>query len=103
MRVASSSGMPDILGWASSIILLFTFGTQILKQWRCRSAEGVSGWLFIGQAAASTGFTLYSALIGNWVFTATNALLLISALVGWGVTRHFKRNPGSEERCAVTP
>jgi MtN3 and saliva related transmembrane protein len=83
--------MLDLLGWASSIVLLLTIGTQILKQWRERSARGVSGWLFIGQTVASTGFTLYSALIGNWVFTATNALLLISAVVGWVVTKRFKR------------
>lgn len=82
--------MPDILGWASSLILLGTIGAQIGKQWRERSAQGVSGWLFIGQTVASAGFTAYSALIGNWVFTATNSLLLMSAIVGWIVTRHFK-------------
>ena len=83
---------PDILGWASSIVLLLTIGTQIAKQWRERSAQGVSGWLFVGQTVASIGFVIYSALIANWVFTITNSLLLISALVGWWVTRHFKRS-----------
>lgn len=94
-NIAPARPMPDILGWASSVVLLLTIGTQILKQWRERSARGVSGWLFIGQTVASAGFTLYSALIENWVFTATNALLLVSAIVGWIVTKRFKRQASS--------
>lgn len=85
------SNATNVLGWASSVILLITIGTQILKQWREQSSSGVSGWLFIGQTVASAGFAVYSALIGNWVFTVTNSLMLCSAVVGWLVTRHFKQ------------
>lgn len=80
----------DLLGWASSIVLLATIIGQIHKQWKAQSAEGVSSWLFVGQTAASAGFTVYSALVKNWVFTITNAALLVSALVGCAMTLHFK-------------
>lgn len=87
-------GMEDALGWVSSLVLLCTILIQIRKQWTERSGEGVSTWLFVGQTAASAGFTVYSALVNNWVFTVTNALLLISNLLGWGITAHFKRQGG---------
>ena len=83
--------MIDVVGWVSSIVLLATIMAQIAKQWSERSGQGVSSWLFVGQTAASLGFTAYSALLKNWVFTTTNALMLVSAIVGWQVTAHFKR------------
>jgi MtN3 and saliva related transmembrane protein len=83
--------MIDALGWFSSLVLLATIVNQILKQWREGSTQGVSRWLFVGQTAASVGFTVYSALLHNWVFTVTNAALLVSAIVGWVITSHFKR------------
>lgn len=98
--------MEDAIGWLSSMILLCTILTQIRKQWTEQSGEGVSTWLFVGQTAASAGFTVYSALVNNWVFTVTNALLLISNLLGWGITAHFKhqgrspKHPASEARRA---
>jgi len=82
--------MTELLGWASSVILLLTVVAQVRKQWRERSGRGVSRWLYIGQTAASLGFTLYSVLVHNWVFTITNGLLLASAIVGWAITWHFK-------------
>lgn len=89
---------PDVLGWASSGVLLLTIGTQIVKQWRERSAQGVSGWLFVGQTLASLGFVVYSLLVENWVFTITNSLMLVSAIIGWLVTRHFKASKNRGQR-----
>lgn len=83
--------MLDALGWISSLVLLATIAEQIRKQWKARSDQGVSSFLFVGQSAASLGFTVYSALVGNWVFTVTNGLLFASALTGWLITAHFKR------------
>ena len=83
--------MVDVLGWVSSVILLATITQQIFKQWQERSGKGGSRWLFVGQTAASVGFTVYSALLHNWVFTITNAAMLLSAIVGWVITAHFKR------------
>jgi len=93
--------MVQALGWASSLVLLFTIAAQIHKQWRERSAKGVSPWLFVGQTAASVGFTVYSALTGNWVFTVTNALLLVSAVCGFIITWHFKRTSPASEGSSV--
>lgn len=76
----------EIVGWASSIILLLTISQQIYKQWQEGSSEGVSKWLFIGQIAASVGFTVYSWLVKNWVFVVTNSLMLLSSFVGLSIT-----------------
>ena len=90
--------MTDVIGWTSSLILLATIVTQIRKQWRERSVEGVSRWLFVGQTAASLGFTVYSVLVENWVFSVTNALMLVSAVIGWAMTAHFKKGGQARER-----
>ena len=73
---------PDIVGWAASAILLATLSRQIVTQWNDKSARGVSRWLFAGQMAASTGFIVYSWMLDNWVFIVTNALILLTAVVG---------------------
>ena len=73
---------PDPIGWAASAILLATLCRQIYTQWQDNDAKGVSRWLFVGQIAASTGFIVYSWLLDNWVFIATNVLILLTAVVG---------------------
>lgn len=85
--------MPELIGWCSSIVLFTTIVAQIVKQWREGSSKGVSPWLFVGQTAASVGFTIYSVLLKNWVFTVTNSALALSAVVGVLVSFHFKRHP----------
>jgi MtN3 and saliva related transmembrane protein len=98
--------MLDALGWVSSFILVLTIGKQVHKQWRDGSSEGVSKWLFIGQMAASIGFTIYSWGVGNWVFVATNAIMLLNGIVGYAIVlRHRRRarhNAGAQpnEHCA---
>ena len=72
----------DLIGWLSSAVLLATIGRQVFTQWRTRSAAGVSRWLFIGQLAASSGFTLYSYLLHNWVFLVSNLAMLLTAVGG---------------------
>ena len=91
--------MTDVLGWVSSFILLLTIGRQVWKQWRTGMGEGVSKWLYIGQITASAGFTLYSVLVGNWVFIATNALMLLSALAGLYILLfHCQRDGDAADR-----
>lgn len=82
--------MREALGWLSSLVLLVTIIVQIHKQWTERTGRGVSKFLFVGQTAASLGFTVYSALVHNWVFTVTNALMLLSAIAGLYITLRFK-------------
>lgn len=72
----------DIIGWAASLVLILTVCRQVWKQWSDHSTEGVSHWLFIGQMAASAGFLVYSWLLGNLVFTVSNGVLLLAALIG---------------------
>lgn len=74
--------MTDLIGWAASAILLATLLTQIRKQWKANTREGVSKWLFIGQLATSVLFTTYSVLKGDVVFIVTNSLLIVSAVAG---------------------
>jgi len=95
--------MHEIIGWGSSLVLLATIITQISKQWRERSGRGVSRWLYVGQAAASLGFCIYSVLVENWVFIVTNALLTLAALVGLAITLLFRNKPASGDRHDPTP
>jgi uncharacterized protein with PQ loop repeat len=81
----------DIIGWLSSVVLLLTLGHQVKKQWASRDSRGVSTWLFVGQTAASLGFSIYSLLLENWVFLTTNLLLLINAAIGQWVTLRNRR------------
>lgn len=81
----------EVIGWASSLILLLTIGKQVHKQWASGSAEGVSTWLFAGQMAASVGFAVYSYLVNNKVFVFTNSLMVVNALIGWVIVHRNRR------------
>ena len=74
--------MIEIIGWTSSLILLATLVKQVHKQWKDGRSEGISKWLFAGQLAASSGFLVYSYLVGSWVFMVTNGLLTLNNLIG---------------------
>jgi MtN3 and saliva related transmembrane protein len=89
--------LADIVGWASALILILTISRQVYKQWRTRSTAGVSSWLFIGQLAASTGFVIYSYLVENWVFVATNAFMLLTAVTGQLIYRSNRRREEREQ------
>jgi MtN3 and saliva related transmembrane protein len=88
------------VGLLSSLVLLATVGQQVWKQWRDGKSEGVSLWLFVGQTAASLGFVTYSYLLRQWVFLATNALMLANSLLGYGILvrnrRRQRRQPASD-------
>jgi MtN3 and saliva related transmembrane protein len=81
----------ELVGWASSFILVLTIAKQIYKQWQEGSSENVSKWLFIGQMAASLGFTIYSWLVHNWVFVITNLLMLINGLIGLSIVLYHRK------------
>lgn len=72
----------DLVGWISAGILVLTLSRQVYAQWRSASVEGVSKWLFIGQLAASFGFTVYSFLVENWVFVFANFFIFLTAVAG---------------------
>ena len=85
----------ELIGWTAAMILFATLARQVYTQWRERSVKGVSRWLFVGQCAASTGFVIYSWLLGNWVFVATNVLVLATAVAGEAI---YLRNRAVSER-----
>jgi len=89
--------MQEAIGWASSFILVLTIGKQVYKQWKEGSSENVSKWLFIGQLAASLGFTIYSWLVQNWVFVVTNAIMLVNGLAGLMIVLHHRRREQREQ------
>jgi MtN3 and saliva related transmembrane protein len=72
----------ELIGWAAAAILVATIGRQVYTQWRAGTTAGVSKWLFIGQVSASIGFVVYSWLERDWVFVATNAVMLATAILG---------------------
>lgn len=90
-----NSEWSQAIGWASSLLLVLTIGKQVYKQWQEGKSEGVSSWLFVGQIAASIGFTTYSVLVGDWVFVVTNAVMLVNGVLGYAIlTRNRRRQRG---------
>jgi MtN3 and saliva related transmembrane protein len=81
----------DWLGWGASAVLLATLLRQVFVQWRERSTEGVSSWLFVGQITASLGFVAYSWLVDNRVFVVTNSAILLTAILGQFIYRRNVR------------
>ncbi|MEO7726526.1 MAG: hypothetical protein ABIS45_04685 [Burkholderiales bacterium] len=90
----------ELIGWSAAAILLLTISRQVFTQWRERSTQGLSRWLFIGQLAASTGFVVYSWLLQNWVFVVTNVLMLATAGIGQWI---FLNNKHREEKQSRSP
>ena len=72
----------NVIGWVSTATLLATIGRQVYSEWRSKATAGVSRWLFIGQISASVGFTVYSALLDNWVFLVSNIAMVLTAIAG---------------------
>ena len=91
----------ELIGWVSSFILVLTISKQIYKQWQEGSSKNVSKWLFIGQMAASLGFTIYSWLVSNWVFVVTNSLMLVNGLIGLGIVLYHRRQETGDRRQKV--
>lgn len=92
--------LTEVLGWSSSVVLVLTIGRQVWRQWQSGHSEGVSTWLFIGQMTASAGFTVYSVLVENWVFVVTNALMLVSAIIGYLVVLTHRRRARAADQAS---
>lgn len=83
--------MDQIIGFASSFILLLTVGKQVYKQWSDGTSEGVSKWLFLGQITASIGFLIYSVMKNDVVFIITNGLMVVNSLLGIAIIFYHRR------------
>ncbi|ALU89751.1 hypothetical protein Hrubri_2570 [Herbaspirillum rubrisubalbicans M1] len=96
--ITMSDHITDLIGWGATLILLLTISSQVYEQWRSRSTQGVSHWLFAGQLAASAGFVTYSLLQGDWVFVVSNVFLLLTALLGQVLyLRNRRRQQGGSQ------
>lgn len=72
----------ELIGWAAAALLIATIGRQVYTQWRAGTTAGVSRWLFVGQVSASALFVIYSCLVHDGVFIATNTVMLLTAILG---------------------
>lgn len=94
----------EAIGWLSTALLLLTLLRQVYTEWKSGSTAGISKWLFIGQCAASIGFTMYSWLLRNWVFMGSNAAILAVAILGQIMyarnrgAAHLKRGAADSQR-----
>lgn len=97
--------LTQAVGWIAALLLLLTMMRQVWSQWTSGAVGGVSRWLFVGQCAASAAFTWYSVLVDNAVFVATNAMMLVNALVGLLIDRRNRhrqqRSPGTDDTRSV--
>ncbi len=91
----------ELLGWASSLILLLTLIRQVHTQWRTGATAGVSKWLFVGQITASIGYILYSFLLHNWVYVSSNIAILLTAFLGEGIYLRNRRAARRQDREAL--
>jgi len=89
-----SMGLPELIGFASSFILVLTIAKQVYKQYKEGKSEGVSKWLFIGQMAASFGFLTYSVMKRDSVFIVTNALMVLNGFIGLAIVLKHRRAEG---------
>lgn len=76
----------------SASILICTITAQIVRQYREKTARGVSPWLYMGQRTASSGLVVYSALTGSWVFVVLNAVMAVAAFAGLGLWVQMRRH-----------
>ncbi|MGQ0618515.1 MAG: hypothetical protein ACT4QA_01140 [Panacagrimonas sp.] len=89
--------LTEAVGWSAAIVLLITMARQVWSQWNSGAVGGISQWLFVGQVAASGGFTVYSVLLGSTVFIVTNALMLLNALAGLWIDRRNRRRKAAQQ------
>ena len=88
-----------LVGWSASLLLFITVGSQVVKQYRERSVEGVSRFLFVGQLMASVLFLVYAVMGDNLVFIVSNAFMVATALAGQLILlRNRRQARGASQR-----
>ncbi len=77
----------DAIGWGSAVILLPTFGVQVYKQWRSRHEPVATSslWFFALALFGTGGQAIYSWLVGNAVYLALNAILVVTNSIGLAI------------------
>lgn len=82
--------MKELIGWGSALILLPTFGIQTYRQWQGRNepAPPTALWFFILALAGVGGQVVYSWMVGNEVYLALNACLVVTNAIGLAIVLH---------------
>ena len=88
--------MREVIGWGSALVLLPTFGLQAYKQWQNRRDHATAStlWFFILALVGVTGQVVYSWMLGNWVYFALNACLVVTNSLGLALAVHRRGVPG---------
>jgi hypothetical protein len=95
--------MKELIGWGSALVLLPTFAIQTYKQWRGRHEPSPASalWFFILAFVGVSGQVVYSWMVGNWVYFALNACLVVTNGLGLGIAIHRRMLEG--RRCGDGP
>ncbi len=73
-----------ILGIAGASLTMFGFVPQILKMWKTRSAEDVSGLTLFQFGAGVTLWMLYGIHLQDFILIGANAVTLATLLIAMG-------------------
>jgi MtN3 and saliva related transmembrane protein len=79
-----------ILGIAAASLTMFGFVPQIIKMWKTRSANDVSGLTLIQFSAGVTLWMLYGIHLEDFIIIGANAISLATLILALGFYLKFK-------------
>lgn len=87
--------MDELIGWGSAGILVPAFATQTYRQWcdRHKPVRRTALVFFILVLVGTGGQVVCSWLVGNWVYFALNAILVVNNAIGLGIAIYQSRQP----------
>lgn len=89
--------LKELVGWAASVLLIITFGSQTYMQWK-----GVRGKytlvFFVSAILGTAGNLIYSWLVHNTVFIVLNAALVVNNSVGLGLALAHQKKKKEQEK-----
>ena len=91
--------MQELIGWGSGLILLPTFGVQTYRQWESRDEPlpPLALWFFAMAFVGTGGQLIYSWMVGNKVYLALNACLVVTNGLGLAIAIRRKIRSGSAD------
>lgn len=78
----------NVIGVTAAVLTTFGFLPQILKMWRTKSAEDVSGLMLIQYGAGIAFWIFYGIHLTDWIIIGANVISLATILIAVGL--HFK-------------
>ncbi|MGC8642165.1 MAG: hypothetical protein ACP5XB_20060 [Isosphaeraceae bacterium] len=93
--------MAELIGWASALVIIPTFGLQVYRQWERRNqqATALTIWFFVLALVGASGQIIYSWMLENWVYLFINICLVLTDTIGLGLALHgcWVDRPGGSE------